>query len=99
MANPEDSPQFPSPSRALSPFLTVFGRLRPGVTLDQATAELVVLQGQYARNHPAMLDAKPKTPAVATPLKQAIVRQVQPALGLDSLRTGSRSTVKFHQIL
>jgi putative ABC transport system permease protein len=58
MANPEDSPQFPPPSRALSPFLTVFGRLRPGVTLDQATAELIVLQGQYARSHPAMLDAK-----------------------------------------
>ncbi len=82
LANPEDSPQFPPPSRALSPFLAVFGRLRPGVTLQQATAELIVLQAQYARNHPAMLDAKPKTPPVANPLKQVIVRRVQPALAL-----------------
>lgn len=82
LADPEDSPQFPPPSRALSPFLTVFGRLRPGVTLQQSTAELVVLQAQYARNHPAMLDAKPKTPPVANPLKQVIVQRVQPALAL-----------------
>ncbi len=82
LANPENSPQFPAPSRALSPFLTVFGRLRPGVTLEQATAELVVLQGQYARNHPAMLDAKPKSPPAATPLQRVIVGHVRPALGL-----------------
>lgn len=82
MAKPEDSPQFPPPSRALSPFLTIVGRLRPGVTLKQATAELVVLQAQYAKAHPAMLDAKPKTPPVATPLKQVIVREVQPSLRL-----------------
>lgn len=82
LAKPEDSPQFPPASRALSPFLGVFGRLRSGVSLEAATAELVTMQAEYARNHPAMLDAKPKTPPVAMPLRQAVVREVKPALGL-----------------
>src|SRR3569833_424393 len=37
LTNPEDSPQFAVSSRALSPFLSVFGRLRPGIPLQQAT--------------------------------------------------------------
>jgi putative ABC transport system permease protein len=82
LANPEDSPRYPPASRALSPFLGIFGRLRPGVTLQQASAELVVLQSQYAKNHPAMLDAKPKTPPGAKPLKQVMVVKVEPALHL-----------------
>ncbi len=82
LAKPEDSPRFPPASRALSPFLGIFGRLRPGATLQQASSELVVLQSQYARNHPAMLDAKSDTPAVAKPLKQVMVVHVEPALHL-----------------
>ena len=82
LSHPEDSPAFSRQSRALSPFLTVFGRLKPGVTLDQATAELKVMQTSYARSHPAMLDAKPKSPPAAVPLQQAIVSQLRPELWL-----------------
>jgi predicted permease len=82
LARPEDSPRFPPQSRALSPFLTVFGQLNPGVTLKQASAEISVLQSTYAKNHPAMLDAKPKSPPGATPLHQVIVQSVQLELWL-----------------
>lgn len=69
-------------SRALSPILSVFGRLNPGVTLKQADAEIAILQAAYAKDHPAMLDAKPTTPPVVTPLHEAIVKDVQLELWL-----------------
>jgi putative ABC transport system permease protein len=50
----------PVKSRPLSPYLHVFGRLKPGVSIDQASEELAVLNRQYATAHPAMLDAKPE---------------------------------------
>ncbi len=82
LARPDESPEFNPQSRALSPFLTVFGRLSPGVSLEQATAEIKVLQANYAKEHPAMLDAKPKTPPAATPLQETIVQSVQLELWL-----------------
>jgi predicted permease len=54
---PSESPRIPPRSRILSPFLTVFGRLKPGVTLAQANAEMKVIRRQYAMAHPTMLDA------------------------------------------
>ena len=53
----------------MSPFLTVFGRLKPGLSLEQANAEMHVIHRQYAMAHPAMLDAKPNTPVEVTPMK------------------------------
>lgn len=50
----------PVKSRPLSPYLHIFGRLKPGVSIDQASEELAVLNRQYAAAHPAMLDAKPE---------------------------------------
>jgi predicted permease len=47
-------------SRPLSPILTIFGRLKPGVTLAQAREEMRVLRAGYAAEHPAMLDAAPR---------------------------------------
>ena len=88
LAKPEDSPQFAPQSRALSPFLSVFGRLKSGVTFQQATAELLVLQAAYAKNHPAMLDAKPKSPVSAKPLQQAVVEDVELELWLLSGAVG-----------
>ncbi len=63
-------------SRALSPFLSVFGRLRPGVPLQQANAELVLLRHRYALAHPAMLDAKSKSPQELRPMKEQLVANV-----------------------
>jgi predicted permease len=51
----------PVKSRPLSPYLHVFGRLKPGISIEQASEELAVLNRQYAAAHPAMLDAKPDT--------------------------------------
>jgi len=77
---PSESPRFPSKSRALSPFLTIFGRLKPGVSLAQANAELKVIRRQYAMGHPTMLDAKPKTPVEVTAMKDDLVANVRSML-------------------
>jgi predicted permease len=68
--------------RPLSPFLTIFGRMKPGVTLQQANAEMVVIRHQYAQAHPAMLDAKakPNSPESVTPMKENLVSKVRPIL-------------------
>jgi putative ABC transport system permease protein len=47
-------------SRPISPILTIFGRLKPGVTVEQAREEMKVLRAAYAKEHPAMLDAAPR---------------------------------------
>ena len=80
LTSPSESPRFPPRSRALSPFLTIFGRLRPGVSLAQANAEMRVIRRQYAVAHPAMLDAKPKTSLEVTPLKDDLVADVRAML-------------------
>ena len=80
MTAPAEVPTIPAKARALSPFLTVFGRLKPGVTLEQANAELRVIRRQYAMAHPAMLDAKPKTPVELTAMKDDMVADVRTML-------------------
>src|SRR5579862_6356505 len=77
---PSEWPLFPPKSRALSPFLTVFGRLKPGVNLDHANAELRVIRHQYAMDHPNMLDAKSKSPLEVTPMKEELVANVRSTL-------------------
>ncbi|MGA2077561.1 MAG: ABC transporter permease [Terriglobia bacterium] len=82
MTAPQETPLFPPRSRALSPYLSVFGRLKPGVSFEQANAEMTVIRRQYAQAHPAMLDAKPKTPVEVTPMKDDLVRNVRSMLWL-----------------
>lgn len=82
MTAPAESPNIPLKSRELSPFLSVFGRLKPGVTLAQADAESTVIRHQYASAHPTMLDAKPRTPDEVTPMKDDLVRNVRSMLWL-----------------
>lgn len=43
-------------SRRISPILQVFGRLKSGVTISQADAELTLIDRQYETAHPGMLD-------------------------------------------
>src|SRR5262249_761798 len=76
---PAEEPSIPPKSRALSPYLTLFGRLRPGVTIAQANAEMTVIRGQYMAAHPAMLDAKPRAVEV-TALKDDLVGGVRTML-------------------
>src|SRR5579872_2997355 len=67
-------------SRPLSPILAVFGRLKPNVSFQQANAELLVLNRQYAEAHPTMLDAKPDEPDVVRPLREELVSDIRPKL-------------------
>ena len=63
---------------ATSPMLQTFGRLKPGVSLSQADAELAILNQRYRTAHPAMLDAKPRASAdVVEPLKARLVKNVR----------------------
>ena len=77
---PSEWPSMPAKSRALSPFLTLFGRLKPGVGIEQASAEAKVIQRQYAMAHPTMLDAKPKKPEKVVALKDTLVTDVRSML-------------------
>ena len=66
--------------RPLSPILSIFGRLQPGVGIQQANAELAVLKGQYAIAHPGMLDTKPNSPERVRPFKDELVSEVRSKL-------------------
>ena len=80
MTAPTEWPLMPAKSRELSPFLTLFGRLKPGVTLAAANAEFKVIQNQYLRAHPSMLDAKPRRPVGVRPMKDQLVDGVRTML-------------------
>lgn len=79
MTAPSEEPLIPPKSRALSPYLTVFGRLKPGMSIEQANAEMKVIRHQYALAHPAMLDARPK-PVEVAPMKDELVAKVRSML-------------------
>ena len=79
LTGPADDPLIPPRSRELSPFLTVLGRLKPGVSIEQANAEMKVLRQQYARAHPAMLDARAQ-PAEVVSMKDSVVASVRTML-------------------
>ncbi len=77
---PSEWPLMPPKSRALSPFLSLFGRLKPEVSLAAANAEAKVIHHQYAVAHPAMLDARPKRPVKVIPMKDSLVTDVRSML-------------------
>ncbi|HMF76556.1 MAG TPA: ABC transporter permease [Bryobacteraceae bacterium] len=80
LTQPSEWPAVPPKSRSLSPFLSVFGRLKPGLTIERANAEMALIQHQYAMSHPAMLDAKPKSPVSVKPLKEQVVGNIRSEL-------------------
>ena len=61
VAQPSEWSIFPVPARRLSPILSVFGRLKPGVDVTQASAELAVIHRRYVVVVRGMLDAKPNS--------------------------------------
>jgi putative ABC transport system permease protein len=70
---------FPQPAKGVtqfSPLLHAFGRLAPGVSLDQANAELQVIDKQYSVIHPGMLDFKSGPDRVEL-LKEELVADVR----------------------
>src|SRR6266436_6297389 len=63
-----------------SPYLDVFGRLKPRVDIEQASAELAVLNHQYAIAHPGMLDSKHGSTERVTRLRDQQVDDVRTML-------------------
>lgn len=82
LTRPSEWSQMDKRSRPISPVLHVFGRLKPGVDMERAAAEIKVLHGQYAASHAAMLDAKLRHPNVLTGMKEALVSDAGPKLWL-----------------
>jgi putative ABC transport system permease protein len=80
MTAPSEWPLMTPQSRALSPFLTIFGRLKPGLSLEQVNAEMRVIQRQYVMAHPAMLDAKRAEQGAVEPMKDTLVASVRSML-------------------
>jgi putative ABC transport system permease protein len=80
VTKPSEWSIFSVQSRPLSPILAVFGRLNPNVSFQQANAELVVLNRQYADAHPTMLDVKQDEPDVVRPLREEMVSDIRPKL-------------------
>jgi predicted permease len=58
-------------------FLQVVGRLKPGVTLDQARAEMTTLAARLARQYP---DSNTGWTTLLFPLHDILVEEVRPAL-------------------
>ncbi len=54
-------------------YLNGVARLAPGVSIEQARAEMKVLDRQYVRDFPKMGDADPKRPVDVAPLKTKLV--------------------------
>ncbi|MBY0505888.1 MAG: ABC transporter permease [Bryobacteraceae bacterium] len=79
LLRPWQPDDLPLPVRQNSPLLSVFARLRPGVSRVQANAEVAVLHRQYATEHKGALDARPEA---ITPLQESLVRGVAPLLWL-----------------
>ncbi len=61
-------------------YLNAIARLRPGVTREQAEAELGVLNRQYQRDNPQKPDADPRRTMDAVPLQDRLVANVRVAL-------------------
>src|SRR5262249_6834176 len=70
----------PLQSRLNSPILAVFGRLKPGVSLGQASAEVTMINRRYALANPGKLDAKADRPEQVALWKEQLVRNVRPSL-------------------
>jgi predicted permease len=80
VTRPSEWSVIPPRGRLLSPILSVFGRLKPQVDVEQASAELAVLNHQYATAHPGMLDSKPNSIERVRPLKDELVANVRSLL-------------------
>jgi len=81
LTRPSEWSIIPPFGRPLSPILSVFGRLRPDISPAAATAELAVLNRQYAAANPGMLDMKdPQLTDPVRPLKDVLIEDVRAKL-------------------
>jgi putative ABC transport system permease protein len=61
-------------------FLNVIARLSPGTTIEQARAELDLLDGRFQRDNPGRPDSDPRRTFLASDLQQQLVANIRPAL-------------------
>ena len=61
-------------------FLTVIARLAPGSTLEQAQAEMDLLDARFQRENPGRPDSDPRRTYWAADLQQQLVANIRPAL-------------------
>jgi putative ABC transport system permease protein len=69
--------QFPPNSTDQAHYFRAAGRLKPGITLDQAKAQLKLAYTEFRRRYP---EADPKASFSAEPLKDAIIGNVRSSL-------------------
>jgi putative ABC transport system permease protein len=69
--------QFPPNSTDQAHYFRAAGRLKPGVTLNQAKAQLKLAYAEFKRRYP---EADPKASFSATPLKDAMVGDIRSSL-------------------
>jgi putative ABC transport system permease protein len=67
----------PQQLRAGVGYLDYVARLRPGVTLQRADADLAVLNQQYREQNPAAPDAHPDMVVIAEPLRDLVVADLR----------------------
>jgi putative ABC transport system permease protein len=61
-------------------YLTIVARLRPGISRDQALAEMQLLHQQYRQATPAAPDADPSVSALVTNLQDSLVANMRTGL-------------------
>lgn len=66
-------------------YLSMVARLRPGTTLDQANAEMAVLNQRYQEQNPTMPDANSERTMTADPLRDEVVANVRGKLFVLSM--------------
>jgi len=69
--------QFPPNSTDQAHYFTAAGRLKPGVTLEQAKAQMKLAYAEFKRRYP---DADPKASFSVEPLKDSIVGDIRTSL-------------------
>lgn len=80
LPRPSEFSALPPEAWPRTPYLIGFARLKPGVSLEQARAELGVLNRQYVAAHPELRDADRKVGLGAVWLKEQLVGNVRPTL-------------------
>src|SRR5579864_394111 len=69
-------------------YLSMFARLKPGVSREEALAELRVLHEQYRKQNPADPEADPEVSAVVTSLQDSVVANIRSSLLILSFAVG-----------
>ena len=69
-------------------YLTILARLAPGASISSATAEMNVLNSEYARDNPKAHDVGPNVTMSVVDLRDRTVANIRPALLLLSAAVG-----------